>query len=170
MATLFGRIIAESSAQGAVGQVNIGSVDMKDLRPHRHYSFWDSARDTWKEWPTWNRVVVVIGGIILFSMVFGSPTQNQSQPRTPEQIRTQQIQQHFSAWNGAHEGLEPLVKSQLLSPDSYEHIETRYTDRGEYLIVTMKYEASNAFGVKIRQFVKAKTTIDGKVLEILEAR
>lgn len=141
---------------------------MKDLRPHRHYSFWDSARDTWNEWPTWNRVVVVIGGVILFSMLFSSPPQ--TQPQTPEQARAEQIRQHFNGWSGAHEGLERLVQSELLSPDSYEHIETRYWDKSDHLIVNMKYQAENAFGVQIQHFVKAKTTTDGRVLEIIEAR
>ncbi len=122
----------------------------------------------WREWPAWNRwLVVILAALTLPALLTPSPD---PEPLTPEQVRTQQIQQHFSGWNGAHEGLEQLVKSQLLSPDSYKHIKTEYWDKSDHLIVNMTYQATNAFGADVQHFAKAKTSLDGNVLELIEAR
>lgn len=46
-----------------------------------------------------------------------------------------QIEAQFSAWDGSHRGLEKVVKDAMNDPDSYDHVETRYVDKGDYLIV-----------------------------------
>lgn len=137
---------------------------MNSLKPNQEASLLQK----WREWPAWNRWLVVILAVLTLPALL-TPSSD-PEPLTPEQIRTQQIQKHFNGWSGAHEELEQLVKSQLLSPDSYKHIKTEYWDKGDHLIVNMTYQATNAFGVDIQQFAKAKTSLDGKVLELIEAR
>ncbi len=52
-------------------------------------------------------------------------------------------------------------------PDSYEHVETRYGDKGTYLIVTTTFRGKNAFGGVARNTVTAKVDLEGNVLEIV---
>lgn len=53
-------------------------------------------------------------------------------------------------------------------PDSYEHDETVYWDRGDHLVVRTTYRGKNAFGGVVRNFVKAKVSLDGDILQILD--
>ena len=55
----------------------------------------------------------------------------------------------------------------LRDPDSYEHIETRYFDNDDHLIVITKFRSRNGFGGMMRQTVKAKVGLQGNVLQIL---
>lgn len=53
-------------------------------------------------------------------------------------------------------------------PDSYEHDETVYWDMGDHLVVKTTYRGKNAFGGVVRNFVKAKVSLDGDILQILD--
>ncbi len=56
----------------------------------------------------------------------------------------------LSGWNGAHRGVERVVKENLRDPSSFEHIETKITpvnENGEHRLI-MSYRAANAFGGK----------------------
>lgn len=122
----------------------------------------------WREWPAWNRWLIVILAVLTIpALITSSPD---PEPLTPEQIRTQKIEAHFDGWTGAHEGLEQRIKARLLSPDSYKHLKTEYWDKGDHLIVNMTYQATNAYGVEAQRFVKAKVSLDGQVLEVVEER
>jgi DNA-directed RNA polymerase subunit RPC12/RpoP len=101
--------------------------------------------------------------ILLFvvaAIVKGGYDQASAPPPAPL-TRTQQIESQFSSWNGAHRNLEETVKARLKDPDSYEHIETRYTDRGDYISVYMKYRAKNGFGGYVVETAVANCTLAG---------
>lgn len=87
-------------------------------------------------------------------------------PKTPEQIREETIKGAFSGWDGSHSNLERYVKKNLKDPDSYEHIETRYGDRGDHIYVLMKYRAKNSFGGYVIETITATTEIDGTIITI----
>ena len=87
---------------------------------------------------------------------------------TPEQERRKLIERGFSAWDGSHEQLEKIVLKALNDPDSYQHDETKFWDMGDHLIVNMSYRAKNGFGAMVKGFVKAKTALDGSVIEIID--
>jgi hypothetical protein len=53
-------------------------------------------------------------------------------------------------------------------PKSYEHADTKFWDMGDHLVVTTTYRGKNAFGGVVKNWVKAKTDLDGNVLEIIE--
>ena len=53
-------------------------------------------------------------------------------------------------------------------PDSYDHVETVYWDKGDYLVVMTKYRGNNAFGGKVLGIVKAKVSLNGDILQIIE--
>ena len=108
--------------------------------------------------------------------VVNEPAQIQSQPPvvkkpkvlTAYEKRENKIKAQFSVWDGSHRNLEQLIKKLMNDPDSYEHIETRYADNGDYLVVKTTYRGKNAFGGKVVNWVKAKVSLDGKILSVLD--
>lgn len=82
--------------------------------------------------------------------------------------RKEKIEDQFSAWDGSHRKLEDYIERNMHDPDSYEHVETVYWDRGDHLVVRTTFRGNNAFGGKVKNSVKAKVSIeDGEILEIL---
>ena len=53
-------------------------------------------------------------------------------------------------------------------PDSYEHVETVYWDRDDHLVVSTTFRGKNAFGGTVSNTVKAKVSLDGQDIEIVE--
>lgn len=53
-------------------------------------------------------------------------------------------------------------------PDSYEHIETKYTDYGSYIFVVTRFRGANAFGGKVINSISAKIDNNGNILEAIE--
>lgn len=83
------------------------------------------------------------------------------------QTRDINIRSQFSSWDGSHRNLERLIKKTMNDPDSYKHDETSYLDKGDYLIVITTFRGKNAFGGVVRESVKAKVSLDGQILKIL---
>lgn len=88
--------------------------------------------------------------------------------RSAAMHRTKRIEEQFSSWDGSHRNLERVIKNAMNDPDSYEHSKTVYWDKGSYLIVRTEYRGKNAFGGIVKNFVKAKVSMNGDVLQILE--
>ncbi len=84
--------------------------------------------------------------------------------------RKKQIESLFSPWDGSHRALEKLIIANLNDPDSYEHDETVYWDQGEYLTVKTSYRARNGFGGMVRGYVKAKVSMKGDILSIIDQK
>lgn len=82
--------------------------------------------------------------------------------------RTEMIEKQFSAWDGSHIKLTRLIKDSMNDPDSYEHVETKYWDMKDHLIVNATFRGKNAFGGTVKNTVKAKVSLDGENIEILE--
>lgn len=55
-------------------------------------------------------------------------------------------------------------------PDSYKHVDTTYSDQGDHLVVLTSFRGKNAFGGVVKNYVKAKVSLDGEILKILENR
>ena len=96
------------------------------------------------------------------------PQRQLSQAEQQAMSRKQRIESQFSAWDGSHRELEKLIKNSMNAPDSYKHVETKYWDQGDPLIVMTKFRGKNAFGGVITNWVKAKVSLDGNILEVLE--
>jgi hypothetical protein len=86
---------------------------------------------------------------------------------TPEQARERKIKHAFSPWNGGHYALVKLTKDSMNDPKSFEHVNTQYWDMKEHLVVRMDFRGKNAFGGMVKNFIIVKTTVDGKILEII---
>lgn len=108
--------------------------------------------------------VILISGFIFWASSCSGP--DDSKVLSPEQARVEQLRQQFSAWDGSHRGVTASIKRSMNDPDSYEHVETRYSDQGSHLIVVTTFRGANAFGGKVLTTVKAKTDLHGNVLEI----
>lgn len=137
---------------------------MKNLTPSSDHSILQK----WRSLPAWNRWVLIILCVLTIPALFSSSPD--PEPLTAEQARKAQIEAHFSKWNGAHEGLESLVKADLVNPDSYEHIKTEYWDKGDHLVVNMTYRADSVIGASVQHFIKASAGLDGNVIQVLEIR
>ncbi len=82
--------------------------------------------------------------------------------------RTQKIEKQFSARDGSHRNLEKMIKKSMNDPSSYEHEETVYRDMKKHLIVRTTFRWKNAFGWVVKNTVKAKVSLDGDIIEIIE--
>lgn len=122
----------------------------------------------------------VIGILILlgiFSSLFdkqnktttsSSTSGTASSVKTPEELRKERVERAFSPWDGSQRKLEAFIKESMNDPDSYDHVKTVYWDKGSYLIVMTTFRGKNAFGGVVKNWVKAKTDLDGNIIEILE--
>ncbi|WP_312765321.1 hypothetical protein [Epilithonimonas sp.] len=80
--------------------------------------------------------------------------------------RKRQIKVQFSAWDGSHRELKRLVKSAMNDPSSFEHVNTTYKDKGDYIIVQMSFRGKNAFGATVLNGVTAKADLNGNILSV----
>ncbi|GAB0151077.1 hypothetical protein [Marinobacterium sp. BA1] len=87
---------------------------------------------------------------------------------TPAEQRAKDIRRQFSAWDGSHRNLEALIQDSLHDPDSYDHVETRYSDKGDHLMVALKYRAVNGFGAKRLYQAIAKVGLDGTIISVID--
>ena len=99
---------------------------------------------------------------------YAGKVEEEKQKQIAVDARKKKIEAQFSAWVGSHRNLERVIKESMNDPDSYDHAETVYSDRGDHLIVRTTFRGKNAFGGVVKNSVKAKVSIDGQVLQILE--
>ena len=76
------------------------------------------------------------------------------------------IEREFSQWNGAHIELERALKETMKNPDSYEHVSTRYIDKGHSIIVLTKFRGTNSFGAIVPSVVRAEIDDSGRILSM----
>jgi hypothetical protein len=93
--------------------------------------------------------------------------------KTEERVQTnlarkKLIEAQFSVWDGSHRNLEKLIKKNMNDPSSYKHVETRYWDMGDHLIVITKFRGKNAFGAVVVNWVKAKVDLYGNIVSVIE--
>lgn len=81
------------------------------------------------------------------------------------QTRAQKIHTQFSGWDGSHINLTKVIKAKMNDPNSYEHVETRFIDREEYVLVITKFRGNNAYGGKVVNVMFAQVSSNGDVLE-----
>lgn len=78
-----------------------------------------------------------------------------------------EIDNQFDDWDGSHPALTEMIKNNMNDPSSYEHVETRFKDENEHILVITKFRGKNAFGAKVLNTVMAKVDLKGNVLEIV---
>lgn len=110
-------------------------------------------------------LLLLLAGFLISLFAGGNKTTTH-QPTTKAELRLERIKKGFSPWDGSHIGLERAIKHAMNDPKSYEHVETRYIDKGDYLIVTTTFRGKNALGGIVVNRWTAKADPDGKVLQI----
>ena len=114
-----------------------------------------------------------LAAIFIVVMIIISHSGSDSSKKQPvvakssEEIRKEQIEKNFSSWDGSHRGLTELIKKSMNDPKSYEHVETVYWDKGDYLLVKTTFRGKNAFGGVVPNSVTAKVDLNGNVSEII---
>lgn len=96
------------------------------------------------------------------------PTATPTATEDPAEVRREMLESGFSFWDGSHIELTRLIKKAMNDPGSYEHVETTYIDRGDYLVVTTTFRGRNAFGALVKNSVTAHARLDGSVIAIVE--
>lgn len=112
-------------------------------------------------------IALVVLVAIVAAMLGGDPSDTSSTPKPPPtaaELRQQQIERQFSAWDGSHYALEKSVKKALKDPDSYQHIETRYSDDGDHITVVMQFRAKNSFGGYDVSTARGTYDLDGNAI------
>lgn len=97
----------------------------------------------------------------------GGKESSTSAPKTQKELRKEKIQKHFSAWDGSHRGLTKIIKKSMNDPDSYDHAETVYWDKGDHLVVKTTFRGKNAFGGVVKNWVMAKVDLNGNVIVVI---
>jgi uncharacterized membrane protein YvbJ len=108
-------------------------------------------------------IVIVFIVIVLVYLSNGTPTETKKAQPT----RKDKIEKAFSSWNGSHIELTKLIKGSLKNPSSFEHVESKYTDKGSYILVGTTYRATNGFGAVVTETKIVKAKIDGTIIEIV---
>lgn len=81
--------------------------------------------------------------------------------------RAQAVKRLFSGWDGSVHVVEEAVKARLKDPDSYKHVETRYTDSGAGNIkVFTKYRARNSFNAVVPSTAAAEVSPTGELISL----
>ena len=106
--------------------------------------------------------------VVMAFLALGSTDSTTSDtPKTPEESRKEQIEKQFSVWDGSHRGLTEMIKKSMNDPNSYEHVETRYVDKVDHLIVRTEFRGKNAFGGVVKNSVTAKVNLDKGGIQII---
>lgn len=87
---------------------------------------------------------------------------------TAKAERRQKIEEQFSGYDGSHRKFERLIKQSMNDPDSYDHVETKYSDKGSFIRVFCTFRGKNAFGGLVKNTKVADFTIDGTFLQEVE--
>ncbi len=97
--------------------------------------------------------VGAIGICASFNADMGRVREIQEQRRATPTPTPSWSERCLDPWDGSHGGLVELMKQDLLSPDSFQHVETRFTREpvadGTHYVV-MQYSWLNAFGVRLQ--------------------
>lgn len=112
--------------------------------------------------------IILILFIIFIVSTCGGSDDKTNADGTPKTERQIQLEKQFSAWDGSHIELTKLIKKAMNDPDSYKHVETVYWDMNDYIVVRTTYSGTNAFGGRVKNWVKAKIDNNGNVIEIIE--
>ena len=106
--------------------------------------------------------------VALVSVAIEDSDSGTASTQPAELSRKETVEEAFSAWDGSHLELTKVIKDDMHDAGSYEHVETLYWDKGDYILVQTKFRGTNAFGAKVLDSVTAKCTVDGQVIELVQ--
>jgi hypothetical protein len=79
------------------------------------------------------------------------------------------VSKQFDTWGGVHIKLKEYIKTQMNDPNSFEHLGTRHSIEGDFVMVYTEFTGKNAFGGRVRHSVIAKCwAYGGDIVEIVQ--
>jgi hypothetical protein len=133
--------------------------------------------------PLWVIVCCVLASVFLAIIINKEPpaassvavspavqikAQLEADKQNAEAHRLNNVRAQFSQWDGSHRAVESYIKEHLKNPSSYEHVSTDYIDKGDYLIVTTVYRATNTFNAVVPESHSFKVSLQGDILQIIK--
>jgi hypothetical protein len=82
--------------------------------------------------------------------------------------RQKKIEAQFSGYSGVHYNFERIIKEAMNDPDSYDHVETKYIDKGSFIRVFLTFRGKNGFGGMVKNTKVADFSIGGDFLREVE--
>jgi hypothetical protein len=82
--------------------------------------------------------------------------------------RQKKIEAQFSGYSGVHYNFERILKEAMNDPDSYDHVETKYIDKGSFIRVFLTFRGKNGFGGMVKNTKVADFSIGGDFLREVE--
>lgn len=79
------------------------------------------------------------------------------------------FEDNLSNWDGSLPSLVEFTKKNLNDPNSFEHVETGYIIREDYVEVQMIYRARNGFNALIKSKITAAVDSSGNLIKIISA-
>ena len=110
---------------------------------------------------------VCVAFMVSVTELFSSDDEKSSQaPAKVKKVltRIEQIDNQFSPWDGSHIKLTREIKKTMNDPESFDHIETRFKDLGNEIVVHESFRGKNSFGGLVVNKVIATVDIEGNVL------
>lgn len=110
----------------------------------------------------WSLLMIALG--LIFILPFMLPdsgntnkkAEGEDAPAPAPPIKDPNAPESFlSSWDGSNRELVNLVKSAMNDPKSFEHVETRFNDKGDSLKLYMTYRGKNAFNATVTNKVSA---------------
>ena len=83
-----------------------------------------------------------------------------------DSLRSEQVHELFSAWDGYHIKLKAKIQENLNDPESYENISTLYWDRDSIIIIKNVFTAKNEYGGVEKYTIRAESDINGNISKI----
>lgn len=108
--------------------------------------------------------------VVIVAIIYATCSDSDAAPLSAAEQHKKRIEEQFSAWDGSHTNLKKMIKDNMNDPDSYENVETNYFDMDSFVIINQTYTGKNAFGGRVKGFVKAKADTLGNIIEIIEQR
>lgn len=130
----------------------------------------DKKKMTKEEWKSGCIGMIVIALILFFvarSCFNNDESSEKTQALSKEELRIQEIESCFSAWDGSHSNVVKFVLREMNDPNSFEHIETKYVDRDSVLWITMDFTGKNAYGGRVRHKITSEVDIQCNYIETL---
>lgn len=117
-------------------------------------------------WLAISLVLLFVVPFMITSMCDDAGRENKAESKI--QTHDAKIEAMFSIWDGSLPALNSVIKASMNDPDSFKHVDTVYWDRKDHLVVKTTFRGKNAFGATVINWVKAKVSLEGNVLEIME--
>ena len=153
-------------------ECNTEVSDKAENCPKRSYpmSWTNKKEEEKKKYNQWciGCLGIVVAVVVILWIIWAFSDPSSVVTEKPLTVKEQQINKQFSAWDWSHTVLTKQIKDWMNNPKSYEHVETKYRDMWDHLVVLMTFRWENSFWGTVTNSVKAKVSLSWDILEILE--